>query len=210
MDDLSTFIQLHPSPQATTDTVVTALCHWSSSFGIPSIWVSDCGSHFKNVIMSELAERLQIRHHFTMAAMHFPNGTIERMCQIVSELFRLLFSELRMVLNRWPELLQLVQFVANHTVRPSLGRFAPVTVFTGLAAASPLDAVIPTLITDFPSHRLDPAQIRESILAIIPTPESMHKEVATTRDRNRRRSRPRKLALPNFMTGDFVLWGRRE
>ena len=96
--------------------------------------------------MAELADRLRIRHHFTMAGMHFPNGTVERMCQIVSEIFRLLLSELRIDQDRWPDLLPLVQFVANHTIRPSLGAFAPVTVFSGLSASSPLDSIIPSFL----------------------------------------------------------------
>ena len=58
--------------------------------------------------------------------------------------------------------------------------------------------------------RLNSTQIRTLIDSLLPSLNDMHKSVAQSRDQRRRGPRNRKVKSPNFMEGDFVLWGRRE
>jgi hypothetical protein len=109
MDDHSSFVQLAPSSQATTDQVVSSILRWGAAYGFPRIWVSDQGTHFKNTVMAELSSRLRVQHHFTIAGMHFPNGTVERVCQVVQEVFRLLINDMGLDEHEWPTLLPLVE-----------------------------------------------------------------------------------------------------
>jgi transposase InsO family protein len=78
-DGFSHFCELIPCASANHSVVVDALLQWFSRFGTVQIWISDQGSHFKNAIMAALNEKLQTKHHFTLANCPWSNGTIERL-----------------------------------------------------------------------------------------------------------------------------------
>ena len=115
---------------------------WGADFGVPLIWVSDRGTHFKNTVMSEIAEVIGARHHFTTASMHFPNGTIERLCSIAQECFRLLTSDMKVDEDCWPDVIPAVRYILNHSPRASLDNMSPITVFCGHPEQSPLDNIL--------------------------------------------------------------------
>jgi hypothetical protein len=66
-DDLSGYLWLVPSAAADAAATVDALTLWFSAFGVATTWVSDRGSHFKNLVMDALRKALRTQHHFTTA-----------------------------------------------------------------------------------------------------------------------------------------------
>ena len=66
-DDLSGFIHLRFTASAEARHVVQCLLEWVSDFGIPKMFVSDQGSHFKNKVTAILSKMLHIEHHFVVA-----------------------------------------------------------------------------------------------------------------------------------------------
>ena len=55
-DDFSHYCELVASETASAQVCVDALIDWGKRFGLPSVWISDQGTHFKNKIMQELAD----------------------------------------------------------------------------------------------------------------------------------------------------------
>ena len=78
MDAFSGFKELVPAEEAEHFVVVKALLQWFMRFGVVPVHVSDRGSHFKNKVIEELDRLLEIKHHFCLPNLHWPNGTIER------------------------------------------------------------------------------------------------------------------------------------
>ena len=107
------------------------------------MWCSDRGTHFKNEVIRLVNRMLYARHHFTTAYCPQSNGTVETVCKEVLRACRALLSEFRLQESEWPVVIPLIQSVLNHSVRPSLGDRAPITVFTGLPADNPLRTVFP-------------------------------------------------------------------
>ncbi|KAG2800055.1 hypothetical protein PC112_g20651 [Phytophthora cactorum] len=66
-DHATYYCELVVSDIAESKVTVKALLAWHSRFGIPPIWVSDNGSHFKNEVTAELSRRLQTKQTFTPA-----------------------------------------------------------------------------------------------------------------------------------------------
>ena len=63
-DDFSTFSWLWPCRDQSALSAAEGILHWSATFGIPSFWVSDRGTHFRNAVMQEVQHRLRAEHHF--------------------------------------------------------------------------------------------------------------------------------------------------
>ncbi|KAG3105658.1 hypothetical protein PI124_g13584 [Phytophthora idaei] len=57
------------------------------------MWVSDNGSHFKNQVMSLLAERLSVSHQFAPV---WINGTVERVNRDILQVLRVMLLEIRL------------------------------------------------------------------------------------------------------------------
>eukprot|EP00474_Spongospora_subterranea_P008141 CRZ08599.1 hypothetical protein [Spongospora subterranea] len=145
-----------------------------------------------------------------MAGMHFPNGTIERACKITQEVFRLLLSDLKISQDHWPDALPLVQLVLNHSPRPSLGGLSPVQVCAHTEPESPLSEIVPAYLPPLGAP-VSPDVIIARHAALMTVFRDMHKAVDQRRRDKRSKSRSQvSQTLPNFMEGDFVLWGRRE
>ena len=122
---------------------------------------------------------------------------------------RALLSEFRMTPREWPKLVPLVESSINHTITLHLGNRAPVTVFTGLAASGPLDAVyVPSnkiTKSGILSKRLHPTKIREITDKLNRSLVKLHKEVTQSKQTSREKSSKSELSLPNFEKGEFVL-----
>lgn len=50
-DELTHFCELIPCDSPTSSVVVAAILDWAKRFGLPAMWVSDNGAHFKNNLM---------------------------------------------------------------------------------------------------------------------------------------------------------------
>jgi hypothetical protein len=165
--------------------------------------------------MTGLRKFLRTQHYFTTAYCPWANGTVERACKEVLRATRALLSEFRLRTAQWPEVYKLVQSILNHTPSPQRGNLAPITVFTGQKADSPLRSVISSFSgttlssTDIRARQLlNIEQLRDSI-------EGLHKAArdasATRRAKSRDHQHHRSgVKSPNFDIGDYVLIAKRE
>jgi hypothetical protein len=66
-DDLSGFVQLHPSKTADAVATAKALMAWFTTFGYVETWVPDGGFHFKNEVFEKVRKMIGAHHHITTA-----------------------------------------------------------------------------------------------------------------------------------------------
>ncbi|POM66201.1 Hypothetical protein PHPALM_17975 [Phytophthora palmivora] len=195
----------------TSDCIVAveALLDWHARFGLPPEWVLDCGSHFKNEIVAELARRLRTQQSFTSAYSPWINGSVERVNQDVLQVVQVMILEYKISYKDWAYLAPMLQANLNHTAVLSLGNRDPVELFTGLKCPTPLRKFyLPDrneLLTVSESDRIDRylAELRNSI-------QRMHKAVDDQKLKQRllNKKRERGENLVNFAEDDFVLRSR--
>jgi IS30 family transposase len=107
-------------------------------FGSELLWISDRGSHFKNIVVRRVQKELKAKHHFTTANCPWSNSTIESACKQVIRAFRAVLSELKMYSDEWPEVVNMVQSILNNSLSTRLNKRTPMQVFTGHAETTPL------------------------------------------------------------------------
>ena len=178
------------------------------------MWCCDRGTHFKNKVMRLLNRILRTRHHFTTEYCPQSNGTVEKVCKEVLRACRALLSEFRQKESEWPVAIPLIQSVLNHSVRPSLGNRAPLTVFAGLPADNPLRTVFSADASRTQTIELTSARRLMNVETLLKRMDGIHKEVAERRTRHRDRAVQRHNAKThvrpiNFDVGDFVLVAKR-
>ena len=187
--------------------VVQSLLQWFSRYGVVNTWISDQGAHFKNVVMEQLKSQLHANHHFTLAYCPWSNGTVERLNRDILQVLISLLSEFRKVPREWPQLCPLVQSAINHTPTAALNGLAPITVFTGLPAGNPLDAVFfphnNNGISKPSSTGVDIVSLTEELRKSM---DELHKGVKEKRANLKETAQEnQKGKLPNFDIGDYVL-----
>jgi transposase InsO family protein len=209
-DGFSGYCELVPCQNADHVVVAVSLLDWIKRFGVPSGFVSDQGTHFKNQVISELSRLMCVEHHFTVAYTPWSNGTVERLNKEIKRIIRVLLSDFRMKFMEWVELVPLVQFILNQSATKVLGDRAPVTVFTGLEPTRSLDVVFRRINHDFASARVSPEDIRKHVLSLRVFLEEMHADVQVNKDAKKRKnlSSQRRTQEANFDVGDYVLLSR--
>lgn len=65
-DDFSSFFLLLSLESACAASTVGALLEWCKLFKVPNILMSDCGTHFNNGIVRQLARKLKVKHQFNL------------------------------------------------------------------------------------------------------------------------------------------------
>jgi hypothetical protein len=210
-DDASKYMLLWETMLADDHSVVRALLHWFSLFGVAyyCYWVTDQGSYFKNTVIADLQYQLGAKHHFTTARCPWVNGTVENAMKQVLRVFRVLLSEWKMESKRWRELVPLVQLIYNQAPAASLKGLAPVQVMKGLAVMSPLDSIAvlgriepTTLAAVLQLRKLEFEKLQAAL-------DGMHQEtaiVAETKRRQGRASRTTSTPLAQLEPDDFVLY----
>ncbi|GMF32353.1 unnamed protein product [Phytophthora fragariaefolia] len=141
-DDASHYVWLIPTVAATADLTIDALLDWFAAFGICRAWVSDQGTHFKNLVIAALQWALGAHHHLQTPRCPWANGIVEVVMRDVLRCVRSLGSEWRLPEAERPKVLKIVQLVLNQSPSVSLGGVAPVTAMTGLQAMNSLDPVV--------------------------------------------------------------------
>ena len=63
-DELTHYCELTPCDSPTSGVAAAAILDWNKRYGLPDMWVSDCGSHFMNSILQDLRQRLHLEHKF--------------------------------------------------------------------------------------------------------------------------------------------------
>ncbi|POM74373.1 Putative retroelement [Phytophthora palmivora] len=76
-DDAIHFCELVPCAVPTAAVTAEAILDWHSRYGAPRVWISDQGSHFKNLVMAEVARRLTSGQRFTVAYSPWINGQLK-------------------------------------------------------------------------------------------------------------------------------------
>jgi hypothetical protein len=144
-DGFANYVKLYASMCATTEVAIASVIDWASIFGVPEVWISDQGSHFRNQVMNALKLRLRANHHFVTPRCAWANGGVERVNREVLRLLKTLLAEMNVPADEWADLLPLVQAVLNTT--PSARRLAgrtPHEVMFGTPPTHPLDTVFGT------------------------------------------------------------------
>jgi hypothetical protein len=204
-DDLSSFTELFPCLNPTAAFAAECLLDWITRYGIPSVFVSDRGSHFLNSLIEELCLKLHINHHFTLAYCPWSNGTVEVINRHILFVLRSLISELRLDFMDWPVLIPLVRFTLNHSVLSS--RPAAVTLFMALPPSSPLDSIFNPRTKSLVSVMLTNTELESLVHDLQESLQKMHKGIEENRSSRREAANARRqiAKLPNFSLGDYVL-----
>ena len=93
VEDISGFAWLEPARSCTADMTARTLIKWCALMGAPRVWVSDGAAHFKNGLLTMLAEALAVEHHFSVAHSAWTNGTAERFNTEIIQTAKAILSE---------------------------------------------------------------------------------------------------------------------
>ncbi|OWZ07336.1 hypothetical protein PHMEG_00020279 [Phytophthora megakarya] len=173
-DEATHYVDLVACDSPTSEVTATAILDWYSRFGASNVWVSDCGSHFKSNVISELSRRLKGRQEFILAY-----SPVNR---DILQVLKALVLKFRSSINHYPVL--------------SLSNRAPIELFTGLPCLTALDTVffpggkgrVVSLAQPKPNTEQHLAKLITNIL-------EMHKAVEVERTRQAKRYRARHLTI---------------
>ena len=96
------------------------LLRWCSVIGVPNVWVSDTGNHFKNRALRLMAKLLGADHRFWVANTACTNGKDRRMMLEIMKTFRAVASAARIPLKDWMRIVPVVQAALNAGYRERL------------------------------------------------------------------------------------------
>jgi len=209
-DHATHFCELVVCDQADSAAATAAIMDWHSRFGVPPVWVSDNGSHFKNEVVAELSRRLKSRQHFTLAYSPWVNGSVERVNRDILQVLRTMILDYKVSHKDWVYLVPMVQSSLNHTAVPSLGNKAPVELFTGLECPSPLREFYNASKKELVKLPAGPGKIDSYLAKLRASIRAMHKPVEDQKLKQRllNRKRERGENIVNFDVGDYVLRSR--
>ena len=221
-DDHSSYVRLWASTAVIAEEAAIALIDCVGAFRSFDWLVSDQGSHFKCVLVSELTSEFHIKHHFVTAYSPWANGSVERVCREVLRASKALCSEWNLAAKEWPAVVETVQNILNHAFLKRLGMRnedspgvyrTPLEVFTGNIPVRPLMRVLPLwkykTVQSEDEVRLrqlfNTEQTQEALI-------EMHRDVRQRSDRNRKQrrdahNRKTNINSATFTVGDFVLVG---
>ena len=81
------------------------------------MWVSDTASHFKNRVIAQLSDALQVKQHFAVAYTPWSNGACERMVKEVIRALRSILPEQRRPASDWVNVLPAAQWALKTSFR---------------------------------------------------------------------------------------------
>jgi transposase InsO family protein len=208
-DELTHYCELVAADAPTSLVAAEAVLDWHKRFGVPEMWVSDNGSHFKANLLAELAQRAHVAQKFVPVYTPWINGTVERVNKDILHVLRVMLMELNLDTRNWVHLLPVIQANLNHCPMPSLDGHAPMELFTGLPAPSPLTAIV------LPGGRRDQVlqvdlrSFAEQIQVLRVHLAEMHTAVVSRKEQRRLYEMSRHRGqVNNFEVGDYVLWSR--
>ncbi|KAJ8531731.1 hypothetical protein ON010_g14231 [Phytophthora cinnamomi] len=171
-----------PCATPTSAVAVGAILDWHSRFGIPPIWISDQGSHFKNEVAAEVCKRLKSEQQFTVAYCPWINGSIERLNHDVIQVLRVMWLEYKKDIREWTMFVQMLRASVNHTPLSSLANKAPVELFCALPLPSPLDFCVDLVQKKVLEMTRQPELIEQNFSELRASVPLMHKDAAAERD----------------------------
>ncbi|KAJ0390648.1 hypothetical protein ATCC90586_011238 [Pythium insidiosum] len=208
-DELTHYCELVAADSPTSLTAAEAVLDWHKRFGPPRELVSDQGSHFTAALLAELTARVHTRQRFVPVYTPWINGTVERVNRDILQVLRVMLLELQLDTRNWVYLLLVIQANLNHSPVPSLDGHAPVELFTGLPAPTPLNSIV---VPGVRKARIVPVNAdgaSAELAALREHLREMHAAVVNHKERKRLHDMARaKGQVCNFEVGDYVLWSR--
>jgi transposase InsO family protein len=115
--------------------------HVIACFGVPQAIVTDHGSHFRNFIMSELTEKLGLRHDNSTPYYPQANGQFEVINKFLITMLRRMIGIHK---TSWHTMLFLALWAYWTSVKSATG-FTPFRLLYGVEAILPIECDIPSL-----------------------------------------------------------------
>lgn len=217
-DDLSGYCWLDLSPVANSEHTAEVLARWNRVLTVPSVWVSDQGSHFKNEVLEHLASTYRIRHNLTVAYSPWVNGTVESLMRSILSAMRSMLAEAKLGPQDWASVLPAIASALNEASLERLGRNSkgiarsPLEVMTGILPNRQILRILPSGPNHLKAKNIDHARalqvihIDESQKAL----ENIHKDVERSVSLRRdsaitAHNKATNIIQPQFTTGEFVL-----
>ena len=192
--------------------VCRAVLRWASKFGLPEWLISDGGTHFANEAMELVADKMGITHHITLTHYPWANGSIEVVGRALLRSLRVLLSEKKLGLEKWEDLLELVNYGLTHMCRGVLGGRTPLEVMTGRKSKSAVDMVLwcGKKLKDSTSITTQLALVQEYCQEVADALDAMHSDIRDeTMQRLRRQAareaREKFKGAHDFSVGDLVM-----
>jgi hypothetical protein len=215
-DLFSRFVLVYEAREATAIEACKGIMQWIACFSVPSVIVTDGGSHFKNDLLKTLTATLRMEHHITTPHCPFANGGVERVNLEFVDLIAKLRDELGLECDEWKEALPIVCASLNSTPRPSLGKRSPLEVHTGRKPVTPVEILFRrgTTIKEVSKRHLKVTSqdIKKYCTKLRDALDAMYVDVQQRNEQRRKaneRARDRIAREPQFRLGDIVLAYRR-
>jgi hypothetical protein len=115
--------------------------HVITRFGVPQAIVTDHGSHFRNNMMSELTEKLGLRHDSSTPYYPQANGQVEAINKVLVTMIRRMIGIHK---TSWHTMLFSTLWAYRTSVKSATG-FTPFRLVYGMEAILPIECEIPSL-----------------------------------------------------------------
>nr|XP_054592949.1 uncharacterized protein LOC129159780 [Nothobranchius furzeri] len=143
------FPEAIPLNSITTRSIIRALTHFFSIFGLPKVIQTDQGTNFKSKLFKQVTKTLGITHVMSSAYHPQSQGALERWHQTLKAMLtKYCLSKSK----TWEEGLPFVLFAAREAVQDSLG-FSPAQLVFGHTPRGPLKALKERFLFSDPPDR---------------------------------------------------------
>jgi len=180
VDRMSRFVMFVPTKAATAVEAARAIMSWVSMLGLSEWLISEGGSHFKNELLEELADLLQIQHHITLPYCPWANGSVEVVGKDLLWTLRGICREMRLAVDECDLIATLLAYVVNHRYRQVLGGRSAIEVVTGRAPDNAVRLAIwsGAKLTDVVTYDAASAKLEEHCDELAASLERLHEEVS--------------------------------
>ena len=210
-DTFSHYVKLFATEAADAITAADCLRDWCHTFGTPSQFLSDQGSHFKNEVVNELARALAVlKHNFTTPHCPWANGSVERVNLEILNILTMLLSETGQPFWQWPYFLSSVQDILNSYRSTSLDGHCARKVFMNMERTDLVKVIthLPDAI-ELVDMEVDTDIITKQIAATHKALTEIHANVTSAKARRRAQNAKRRAkhsVKAGFDIGCFVHW----
>ncbi len=124
LKDMAThYCELVPCSIPNAQIAADAMLMWNARFGLPSTWLSDQGTHFRNATIEAIRLKTNTKQLFTPAYSSWINGAIERLNRDIIKLLQVFLLEFKVSTQDWEYFIPCVLYSLNRTPRQSLAGY---------------------------------------------------------------------------------------
>ena len=189
-----------PLRKINSRSVIKALTHFFSTFGLPRVVQTDQGTNFQSKVFNEVMKSLDVKHVVSSPFHPESQGALERWHQTLKSMLRKYCLETG---KNWDEGIPFVLFAARDSVQESLG-FSPADLVFAHSPRGPLKALKEKFLnsTNSPTNVLDyVSDFRERLL----TANKIAKMSLSVVQSNMKRRFDKKAVKRELSVGDNVL-----